>query len=140
MIVLITIIFVLVLGYVYWKAAVYAAPFAMAFVFGSLASKLGGHWITVAIAALFGVFVTYLILGLLREMGKQWPLALWTQRLLVFAPSFYFAFQVMNYLMRNEWGRGAFESTLVSTVVGLILGIVAHTKFELQDVAQGDRS
>ena len=138
MITLITIIFILILGYAYWKAAVYAAPFATAFVFGKAVSALGGHWITVAIAALTGIFVTYVVLGLLREMGKTRPLALWAQRLLVFAPSFYFSFQVTNYLMRNEWEHGAFESTLVATVAGLAIGFVAHTKFEEQFRTQGE--
>ena len=140
MLFLITVIFMGVLGYIYWKAAVYAAPFGMAFVFGSIANAMGGHWVTVAIAALIGVGVMYFILGFLRELGKTQPIALWTQRLLVFGPSFYFAFGVTNILMRSEWDRGVFESTLVSAVVGLILGIVAHTKFEQQHVAQGDKS
>ena len=82
MLFLITIVFMGILGYVYWKAAIYAAPFLMAFIFGKIASSLGAHTVTIAIAALIGVFVMYFILGILRELGKEQPIAMRIERLL----------------------------------------------------------
>ena len=140
MLLLITIVFMGILGYVYWKAAIYAAPFFMAFVFGKFASALGGHWITIAIAALIGVLVMYFILAFLRELGKTQPMAMWTERLLVFGPSFYFTFSVVNYLMRNEWERGAIESTFVSVIAGLGLGVLAYSKYVQQSVSWESQS
>lgn len=140
MLFLITIIFMGILGYVYWKAAIYAAPFFMAFVFGKFANSLGAHWVTIAIAALIGVFVMYFILAFLRELGKAHPIAMWAERLLVFGPSFYFTFSVVNYLMRNEWERGAIESTFVSIVAGLGLGVLAYNKYAQQSTTMGGQS
>ena len=140
MLLLITIVFMGILGYVYWKAAIYAAPFLMAFVFGKFASALGAHWITIAIAALIGVLVMYFILAFLRELGKTYPLAMWAERLLVFGPSFYFTFSVVNYLMRNEWERGAIESTFVSVIAGLGLGVLAYSKYVQQSVSWESQS
>ena len=140
MLFLITIVFMGILGYVYWKATLYAAPFFMAFVFGKFASALGAHWVTVGIAALIGVFVMFFILAFLRELGKTHPIAMWAERLFVFGPSFYFTFSVVNYFMRNEWERGAIESTFVSIIAGLGLGFLAYNKYVQQSTAWGGQS
>ena len=105
MLFLITIVFMGIFGYVYWKAALYTAPFFMAFVF-----------------------------------GKTHPIAMWAERLFVFGPSFYFTFSVVNYFMRNEWERGAIESTFVSIIAGLGLGFLAYNKYVQQSTAWGGQS
>ena len=114
------------LAYVYWKAAIYAAPFFMAFIFGKLAGSMGGSFIMIALAALAGVLLAYFILALLRELG-----AAWAANAIIFGASFYFAYEVIRQLM-IEWGQGSVETVLVAVLAGGICGVTAVTRYQQQ--------
>ena len=122
-----------VLGYVYWKAAIYAAPFFMAFVFGKFASSMGGSFVMIALAALAGVFIAYFILAVLRELG-----AMWAANSLVFGASFYFAFEVIRQLTTEVWELSSFESILVACLAGGICGFTAVSRYHQELAALED--
>lgn len=121
----VAIILFLVMAYLYWKMAVYAAPLLIAFAFGQLATTLGGSWLMIGIAALIGFFVTYFILGVLEEMKLGW-----VSKILIFAPSFYIGFGLTHLFMANEFKRGQFESIFAALFVGLICAVTAVKRYE----------
>ena len=127
----------IVLFAIYWYFAVYAAPLAMAFLFGWIASSLGGNGLTIAVAAIIGAGVFYGILQSLRSASQTWPPALIIEKTLVTLPSFLVAFAITHDWMRDTWERGAIESGLVSVFIGLIFGGVAYNKYLEKHVSGG---
>jgi len=123
-------LFAIIFGFIliacYYYAGVYAAPLAMGFVFGWSANALGGHPMTVAIAAFLGAMFLYFILGALRQAGESWPFAHTLEMLILFVPSFLAAAGFFYLLMRDEWERGFLESGLVAAIVGTLFGLIAY--------------